>query len=223
MIIPLHSLASVVVNEIIRLTAVIFKDATCNHCGKKGHISKVCCLASSKKPTQSSQSYKTKAVKRVETDQTAKSESDADSEPLAIDRIDGRSSHPITVQLEIQGKQLVMEVDTGAAVSVISEETYDNLFSQVPLTQASVGLRTYTGESISICGKISVVVRYGTQTKKLSLVVVKGKGHNLFGRTHFRLDWGLATVEKSSTSLEMLLEHYTDVFAEGLSSIQHYM
>ena len=48
--------------------------------------------------------------------------------------------------------------------------------------------------------------------KTLSLVVVKGKGHNLFGEdslAHFCLDWktiGLATLEKSSTALEMLLE-----------------
>jgi len=90
-----------------KASSYYFKDATCNHCGKKGHISKACHSASSKKPTQSSQkqqSYKTKAAKWVETDQTAKSESDADSEPLAIDEIDGRSSHPIAVQLEIQGK-----------------------------------------------------------------------------------------------------------------------
>ena len=77
-----------------------FKDATCKHCGKKGHISKVCHSASSKKPTQSSQKkqwHKAKATKWVGTDQTTESESDANSEPLAIDKIDGRSSHPITV------------------------------------------------------------------------------------------------------------------------------
>jgi len=55
--------------------------------------------------------------------------------------------------------------------------------------------------------------------------VVKGKGQNLFGRdwlAHLHLNWGLATLEKSSTSLEMLLERYTDVFAEELGSIQHF-
>ena len=50
----------------------------------------------------------------------------------------------------------------------------------------------------------------------------------MFGRdwlAHFRLDWktiGLATLEKSSTTLEMLLERYADVFAEGLGSIQQF-
>jgi len=120
----------------------------------------------------------------VETDQTTQSEYDADLEPLAIDKIDGRSPHPNTVQLEVQGKPLMMEVDTGAAVSIISDETYDALFSQVLLNQATVGLCTYTGESISIRGEFSVDVRYGTQAKKFFLMVVKGKGHNLFGR-----DW----------------------------------
>ena len=75
---------------------------------------------------------------------------------LAIDKVEGRSSHPIIVKLEAQGKPLVMEVDTGAAVSIISEETYDTLFPQVTVKQASVGLHTYTGESIAIHGEISV-------------------------------------------------------------------
>jgi len=133
---------------------------------------------------------------------------------MGINRVEGRSSHPITVMLEVQGKPVVMEVDTGAAVSIISEETYNTLFSQVPIKQASVGLCTYTGESIAIRGEILVDVHYGDQKKTLSLVVVKGKGHNLFGRdwlAHFCLDWktiGLATLEKSFTTLEMLLERY---------------
>jgi len=63
-----------------------------------------------------------------------------------------------TVQLEVQGKPLVMEVDTGAAISIISEETYDTLFSQVLLNQTTVSLHTYTGESISIHGELLVDV-----------------------------------------------------------------
>ena len=151
---------------------------------------------------------------------TTQSESDADSEPaLAIDKIDGRSSHLIKVQLEVQGKPLVVEVDTGAQLfpSYLKRLMYDTLFSHVLLNQASVGLHTYTGESISIRGEISVNVCYGNQTKQLSLMVVKGKGHNLFGRdwlAHFCLDWktfGLATLENSSTTLDMLLECHADV------------
>ena len=41
-----------------------------------------------------------------------------------------------------------MEVDTGAAVSVVSEDTYKELFFDLPLKRASVCLETFTGEQI---------------------------------------------------------------------------
>ena len=52
---------------------------------------------------------------------------DSDSE-LPVHKIAAHSRHPITVKLEIQGKPVVMEVDIGAAVLVISEDTYKNCF-----------------------------------------------------------------------------------------------
>ena len=55
------------------------------------------------------------------------------------------SAVPITVVLEINKKKLTMEVDTGAAVYIISNETRKKLFPEVNLTTASVTLRTYTG------------------------------------------------------------------------------
>ena len=39
-----------------------------------------------------------------------------------------------------------MEVDTGAAVSVTSKETYKELFLNLTLKEAPMGLKTYTGE-----------------------------------------------------------------------------
>jgi len=86
------------------------------------------------------------------------------------------------------------------------EETYDTLLSQVPIKQASVGLPTYTGESVAIPGEISVDVCYGDQ-KDLSLVVVKG-GHNLFGRdslAHFCLDWQRKALLLSRCCLNVIL------------------
>ena len=56
------------------------------------------------------------------------------------------STHPITVDIEINGQVFNMEIDTGAAVSIISKATYQKLFSEVPIKSASLCLRTYTGE-----------------------------------------------------------------------------
>ena len=102
----------------------------------------------------------------------------------------------------------------GAAVSIISEETYKNLFPNLNLKEAPIGLKTYTGERIPILGEIVVEVRYNEQNHKLSLIVVKGKGHNLFGRDwlmHFQLDWktiGLAVLGNAKGKVDVLLKKY---------------
>ena len=54
--------------------------------------------------------------------------------------------HLITLKLEIQRKPVFMEVDTGATFSVISDETYKELFMNLSLKKAVVSVKTYTGE-----------------------------------------------------------------------------
>ena len=43
-----------------------------------------------------------------------------------------------------------MEVDTVAAIFIISKHTYNRLFSDHQLSKPSVKLRTYTGEQINV-------------------------------------------------------------------------
>ena len=40
-------------------------------------------------------------------------------------------SKPIELSVEVQGKTIPMELDTGAAMSLISEETYKKFFSNI--------------------------------------------------------------------------------------------
>ena len=70
-------------------------------------------------------------------------------------------------------------VDTGASLSLISEKTYLTVWtdSKRPLLQAtSTCLQTYTGERIPVLGSLRVQVSHHSQTKQLSLLVVKGQG-----------------------------------------------
>ena len=74
-----------------------------------------------------------------------------------------KSSHPrdpITVELEINGKAIPMEVDTGAAVSLISTTIKQELFPDSPLSTSTTVLTTYTGERINVAGKMKVEVSY---------------------------------------------------------------
>ena len=77
-----------------------------------------------------------------------------------------------------------MEIDTRAAVSVISEQTRKKMFPDVPLSKLTLLLKTYTGEVMPVLGEMKVEVKYRSQTVTLTLTIVEGSGPSLFGR-----DW----------------------------------
>lgn len=108
-----------------------------------------------------------------------------------------------------------MELDTGAAVSIISEDTKKSLFPDVPLQHSRITLRTYTGERIEVAGEIQVNVQYGQQAvERLPLVVVKGGGPPLFGRNwlgRIQLDWASIKMirKQPATTLDELRKWYS--------------
>ena len=80
------------------------------------------------------------------------------------------------VSLEIENRTLQMELDTGAAFSVISEATCQASFADVKLRKSNILLKTYTDERIPVIGKLHIHVRYGEQRAPLVLLVVAGDG-----------------------------------------------
>ena len=104
----------------------------------------------------------------------------------------GAPARPFIVDLCVEGRTLTFEVDTGAAVTLISEATYNQHFIGKPLQESAIRLKTYTEERVQVLGEISVQVSYGTQSGAYVLYVVKGTGVNLLGGNwlrHIRLDW----------------------------------
>ena len=92
-------------------------------------------------------------------------------------------SKPIIVTLELNGKSVDMEVDTGAAVSLMSKATQKKLFPQAKLQKTTLRLQTYiTAETLSVLGTLEVLVNYGNYMGKHILVVVNGKALHCLGR-----------------------------------------
>ena len=133
---------------------------------------------------------------------------------------------PLRSTLEVNGKELSMEVDTGAALSIISEATYKKLReSDTPpeLHQTSVRLRMYTGGEMSMLGCIDVKVQSQEQEAQLPLVVVKGNSPTLLGRNwlrKFRLNWQEISSIQANQSLESLLEQHKRVFNVELGTLK---
>ena len=107
----------------------------------------------------------------------------ADAEESEIDILvvePVKKSKAIMAMVRLEGKVLEMEVDTGAAIILVSERTFMKLWGNKRLLQPStIQLKTFTGERIRVLGAMEVVVEHNSQKKKLELFVVQGHGPSL--------------------------------------------
>ena len=191
-----------------------YKDVRCHKCHKQGHFAKMCRSKTSIPPGKHF-----KQTNMVE--ETPDSDSDN-----AILQVYSRPSKPFTVNLCTDGIVIRFEVDTGAAVTLISEETYRQNFPSKPLQRSSLRLRTYTNNPVQVLGQITVDVSYGIQNGTYTLYVVKGSGTSLLGRDwmrHIKLDWkSIAETVNNVTSpcYQPLLDKYADVFKDELGTLK---
>ena len=128
-----------------------FKESLCNFCGKKGHIQRVCrsCRREMQHPPFSRQGSQRRQTHHLEEDVPAEAPLSVDYNLFAVsvDRV-----APITAEVLVNGSNLRMEIDTGAAVSLISEATYFQLWagnSGPKLEPSALKLCTYSGKELS--------------------------------------------------------------------------
>ena len=60
----------------------------------------------------------------------------------------------------INQKDLEMELDTRSAVSLVSQQTFAQLWPKTPLEASDIVLKTYSEERIKTLGKARVTVCY---------------------------------------------------------------
>ena len=96
--------------------------------------------------------------------------------------------------MEIAGKQVMMEVDTGASVTVIPTAVYEQQLNRVQMAERQVRLQTYSGEALRARGEAVVPVRYENQHADLKFIVVDVDDKPaILGRSwlnEIRLNWG---------------------------------
>ena len=139
---------------------------------------------------------------------------------------DSKNRNPNSFKIYLEGRPVTLELDTGSAVSVMSEGVYLEYLRHVPLKDTPLNLRTYTGESVKPMGFCYVTVQYQGQSKELPIYVVKNEGPTLFGKEwleSIRLDWPLLQLETSGTipALEDVLSKHASVFSESLGKMKN--
>ena len=208
-----------------------FRDATCYRCGKVGHIAPVC--RSDKKQSRrqrddDERSLRQDLVAEEQPESGSRPESESSDSEFHLNPIfvlGSRSSKPIEVDLVINDKPVTMELDTGAAVTIMSQRQQRSLFPDALLQPSNIRLKSYTGERVEIVGEMSVKVSHKSEQQSLSLTVVAQDGPALLGRnwlSHVMLDWKTisAVYAKRSSELETLITTYADVFKDELGTIE---
>lgn len=192
-----------------------FKDAKCHNCGKTGHIKKAC---RGKIEAGKNKCHAGKTTKYVEAEEAEL--------PMFSLLCEENSKSSFTETFTVNGKEIMMEIDTGAAVSIISEKLFHAAFSTEPLEVAGVKLKTYTGEIMPVLGQFQAKVNYEKQSELLPVVVVKGEGPALCGRNWLHkltLNWKkikhISQVYEAK-SLEEVLDSCSEVFKEELGTLR---
>ena len=212
-----------------------FKSAKCYKCSKVGHIASVC------RSQDVESSIKTKQQKdkgNIHSVLESNTEGCDDNDELGIYSVyavgtDNPPNKGYTVEMPINGSPCVMEVDTTADYSIMSKSTHSQKFSSFPLRPSKVELKTYTGETLAVCGEMMCDVVYKGHEYTLPIIVADfEKKHTLLGRnwlSHIRLEWGevfsltRSESESAKSQLDGLLAKHSELFKdsyEGLKELE---
>ena len=218
-----------------------FRDSVCNYCHKKGHIQRVCRSRLQQQQPEPAQTPQQQPMRRggpqqrmnkveVPSPAPTSTSSAPPPQPLLVDYnmfvVNTDRVAPFTASVVVNGAALEMEVDTGAALSLISAATCSQLWppGMAPqLSKPSVRLRTYTGEELKLVGEAVVQVQYQRQQEDLNLIVVEGNGPSLIGRDwlqRIKLNWADIRSVHANTSLEQVLTEHSSLFKDELGTIE---
>ena len=201
-----------------------FRAYKCHKCSKAGHVQVVC--PEDKNPQGEKQKSEkqrgqrsSKGIRQLQTDEAV--------EENHVWGITGGHKEGYRVQVFINGKAVQMELDTGATVSVISEQEWTRLFPATSNLKPYTGkpLRGYSGKQLDITGQATVQVRYEQQVTDLPLIVIAGiRRPALFGRNWFeaiKLNW-IELHKIQSNKRQQLLAKHALLFEKKIGKIQEY-
>lgn len=186
-----------------------FIDTTCNRCKKNGHIASVCLQPKEKLGLKTHQ---------------ADNDFQEEDHEHEIHNIGGNVSGKFMIKVKIEEKCVSMELDTGAALSTISYNTYKELHLDNKIFHTNVMLRTYTGEPIKPKGVSYVKCTYNSQVFNGKLYIIDQEVDPIFGRDWLRqvnMNWAeIKSLENASPqNLDNILQEFNIVFENKIGMI----
>ena len=112
-------------------------------------------------------------------------------------------------------------IDTGAGVSGINVNDYNDKFHDCELSESNVKLCAYTGNTISVVGQCEVTTELAGRSVHLPLVGVEGNGPPLLGRSwlqKLRIPWDQMFEVNSvdnDHALQSVLREFNSMFSNA--------
>lgn len=207
-----------------------FKREKCYVCDKIGHIARACRNKNKQrgKPATRKRGKGERPHRAFNVSENNESDESEETFTLACLKSDVlKKVKPLTVELQVDGKPVNFEIDTGCSVSLMNEGMFMDIWkdSEAPKIRPSkIKLKTYTGEPVEIVGVADVHVKYKQQEKEMPLVIVKGTGPCLLGRAwleEIQLQWGeIKLVQLEKMTLQQVLSKHEEVFKEELGTLK---
>ncbi|XP_038118749.1 uncharacterized protein LOC119769631 isoform X1 [Culex quinquefasciatus] len=97
---------------------------------------------------------------------------ECDMQCLSIASVN-KVNEPCFRKVVVAGLLLSMEVDCGAAVSVVCWSTYKQMFNHIPLEKCNKKLAVINGSSLKVEGQFSVLVELNGKRQTVSLIVLR--------------------------------------------------
>src|SRR5277367_839719 len=208
----------------------------CTGCGATGHVVEVCFATNNSRPQKKKTrpfQHRKKTYGNSSNTQVQSNHALGVSDPDVTAQEDGipffqqntmLGLKPITIDVTLDSAFLTMELDTGSAVTAISEDTYLTLFQDKPLTDSEITLRPYDGRHVVPLGKFEATAKYNGKEEELTVYVIRNGGSPLAGRDLIRkFQVSLASFHYvdsfCSLSLEELIKSHERLFESTLGLI----
>ncbi|XP_031784109.1 uncharacterized protein K02A2.6-like [Nasonia vitripennis] len=194
-----------------------YKTYKCNNCSKKGHISKVC-----KEP-------KNGEVKYLEDGP------DTETNYISLHNIVDREDAipPIQTDVFIEGKRVVMEIDSGAGVTIIPFEIYKKKQLTAKIEKCQKVIKTYDNRPIKPIGQIVVdIIANDVTVRDAKIIIIKENrqvslmGRDLMNKLNISLVGPQRPIDvkkidlNSPDDLKKLLNKYADLFDGQLGKLK---
>lgn len=186
----------------------LYKNATCYRCKQIGHIATICKLKTNvnfvQNPDQNTESCNVICPS-------------VDIFNLENDNI---NNNPFSLKALVNEIEVWFHIDTGAGISAISGELYDQKFSHVPISKEIIRINGYSGESFKIRGVFHASIGCNGETNQVKIYIIENGGPPIFGRDFLKIfKFNFTTLNYIGSSVDKvnkLMSKYNSLFDDKL-------